>query len=160
MCLTCALIWLTSFCYFANTVTDRIASIGDIAYDSNWIDYPLNLQKFITVIVTRSQRPVYFSGLNLVPCTMETYGKVIKMIIYDAKVLGKKCHMNSNASSYLFYVKTLNICGFQNNHFHFTALQVILFLLHDFPKFIQAVVFIYHRQLKRCSIGANSTSFG
>lgn len=75
-CIISALLWPFFFCYFANSVTNTIGSIGDIAYNSNWYDFPPNVQKHIMLVIARSQDSVYFSGLGLVRCTLEVYGEV------------------------------------------------------------------------------------
>lgn len=72
----CALIWPTLMCFFATVVTNRIKSLGQTAYQSNWYDYPAELRKFIIFIVARSQEPAYFTGLNLIDCSLEVLGKV------------------------------------------------------------------------------------
>lgn len=76
VCLICALIWASIFCYFANSTTDRVAAIGEAAYDLNWFDHPVEMQKYMILIIGRSQEPAHFSGLNLIRCTLEVFGKV------------------------------------------------------------------------------------
>lgn len=81
LCIMCSLAWPSFYCYFANVVTDRISYIGDSVYDLNWYDYPPNLRKHMTLIIVRSQRKIYFNGLNLINCTLETFGKVSSFLI-------------------------------------------------------------------------------
>lgn len=68
--------WITLFCYYANSTTDRIADLSQAAYNSNWMEWSPELQKYIILIMRRSQEPVYFNGLGLIYCTLETFGKV------------------------------------------------------------------------------------
>lgn len=64
------------FCFYANTVTDKILLVGDDAFDLDWYDFPPKLQKYIILIIARSKKPVFFSGLGMIRSTLETFGKV------------------------------------------------------------------------------------
>lgn len=70
------LLWLVFFCRFGNLAADRVSGIGDAAYDLNWFDYPVGLQKYLILTIARSNRRVQFSGLQLIPCSIEMFGKV------------------------------------------------------------------------------------
>lgn len=76
VCIACSLIWPYIFCYFASLTTDRVSAIGNIAYDVNWFDFPPKLQKYLILIINRSQEQVQFTGLNLIGCSLEVFGKV------------------------------------------------------------------------------------
>lgn len=75
-CMLCALFWPIFLCHFATHTTDRVSSIGDVVYSSNWFEYPAELQKYTILTISRSQQPIYFTGLGLVNCTLEVFGKV------------------------------------------------------------------------------------
>lgn len=75
-CMMCSLIWPSIFCYFGTHITDRLLLIALIMYESKWYYYPLELQKFVILVIARSQKPAYFTGLNLIRCTLEIFGKV------------------------------------------------------------------------------------
>lgn len=68
-----ALAWPFFVCFFATRLTLRIASIGSVIYESMWYEYGLNLRKFTILIISRSHQPVYFTGFNLVRCTLESF---------------------------------------------------------------------------------------
>lgn len=76
LCIMCSMSWPFIFCYYANITTDRISYISDSVYDLNWYDYPSKQQKYMILIINRSNKSIFFSGLNLVRCTLETFGKV------------------------------------------------------------------------------------
>lgn len=76
MCLNCALFWAILICYFATQTSDRISSIGAIAYGADWFNYPAELQKYIILSIAYSQKPAKFHGFNLIGCTLETLAKV------------------------------------------------------------------------------------
>lgn len=76
LCVICALMWCSLFCYFANMASDRLSSIGNASYLANWYNYPMGWQKFIILIIARSQKPIYFDGLGFINCNLEVFGKV------------------------------------------------------------------------------------
>lgn len=79
-CVLCGLSWAAFFCHFADSVTARIASIGHILYNLNWLDYPLDIQKSIICIILRSQEPAYFTGLGMLRCTLQVFGDVSNIL--------------------------------------------------------------------------------
>lgn len=83
MLLNCSIFWAVLVCYFATKTTDRITSIGDVAYGSNWFDYPAKLQEYFVLCIAHSQRPATFHGCNLIHCTLETLAKVRWKIIMN-----------------------------------------------------------------------------
>lgn len=68
--------WPAIFCIYANFATDQVSAIGDVAYDLKWYNCPLKMQKFIILIIARSQYPAKFTGLGLCDCSLEIFGKV------------------------------------------------------------------------------------
>lgn len=77
----CTLIWASIFCYFANWASDRVEENGDTVYDLNWRDYPVDMQKYVVLMLARSQERIEFNGLGLAKCTLESFGKVCNIIL-------------------------------------------------------------------------------
>lgn len=88
LCLVCSLMWSFLFCYFANLATDHVSAIGDVAYCLNWFDHPVEMQKYLILIVARSHDRIYFTGLDLIPCTIEVFGKVTKNVDIESYEYG------------------------------------------------------------------------
>lgn len=76
MCVFCALMWCLLYCYFGNMASDRLSSIGNVVFATDWYNYPVNWQQIIVLITLRSRVPVYFKGLNVITCTLDVFGKV------------------------------------------------------------------------------------
>lgn len=77
-----SMVWPSLFSYYATFVTNRIASVGYAAYDSNWFEYPLELQKYFVLIIARSKQSSYFMGFGLIQCTLEVFGQVRFLLEY------------------------------------------------------------------------------
>lgn len=81
VCITASLMWPYLYCYYATFACDRVASIGDTVYNSNWYKQSVEMQRRNILIIAYSQQPVHFTGFNLFPCTLEIFGHVsIKFI--------------------------------------------------------------------------------
>lgn len=63
-------------CYFITMITTETAAIGDIAYDSTWYHLPCSEQAIVQMIIRRAQRPCELKGLDVIVCSLETFGKV------------------------------------------------------------------------------------
>lgn len=117
LCLSTSMFWPYLFAFYATYITNRITFIGYSVYSTNWYDYPLDLQKYLILIIIRSQESVNFHGLNLIYCTMEVFGKVgVENIIIFSLFL------RIISSDFVL------------------ALQNILLVLHYFPKFISTLI--------------------
>lgn len=76
MCLMCSLLWPYLFCHYGTIITNELSSIGDILYTSNWYNYSAVYRHHITLIIVCSQKPIAFTGLGLITCSLESFGKV------------------------------------------------------------------------------------
>lgn len=91
-----SLLWPYMFCNFANSVTERMLLLGDVAFGSDWYTYPPKLQKYIVLIIARSNKPVFFSGLGLIRATLETFGKVRCLKCAMPLIYSKQCFKFGN----------------------------------------------------------------
>lgn len=80
ICIICSLMWPYLFCYYASHTTDRILTIDNVAYDLNWYDCPLEVQKNLMFLIARSHQPIRFRGFKLIPCTLEGFGRVKEIL--------------------------------------------------------------------------------
>lgn len=49
---------------------------GDISYEAQWIKMPIELQKFVQIVIADAQRPLKFTGLNLVDLNLTAFTTV------------------------------------------------------------------------------------
>lgn len=110
LCIGSSLLWPFLFCYFATRTTERIARIAGMTFSSNWFDYPTGVQKYVVLIIARSQVPSQFTGLGLFDCTLAVFGKVQ--------------FFGWNSKFFLGFIK--------RSIFSFAVYTIIVFLLHGF----------------------------
>lgn len=71
---------------------DCMANIQNVIYNLNWYESPMELQKNSILIMAQSQRKFYFTGFNLMRCTLFNFQRVIflSLLRYFSKLcLGK-----------------------------------------------------------------------
>lgn len=74
------------YCYVGSLTTEQFSRYATIPYESDWLMMPLQLQKFLLIIVAEARRPVEFSGLGLFSLNLMAFGKVwyeFKLYICD-----------------------------------------------------------------------------
>lgn len=67
--------------YFITTLTTNGHLIGDIAYDSLWYQLPHDEQFIVQMIIRRAQTPFTLIGLGVFTCSLETFLRVIFLIL-------------------------------------------------------------------------------
>lgn len=80
VCLIGSLIWPFLYCYFATFASDRVAALSQTVFNTNWFDWPPEIQKYFILVIARSQKQFEFTGLGLLGCSLEVLGKVRALI--------------------------------------------------------------------------------
>lgn len=68
------------YCYYGNRSTNDYAQMSHILYESNWNELPVELQKFVKMMIANAQRPLFYHGFHLVILNLETYLKVNEIV--------------------------------------------------------------------------------
>lgn len=61
------LFWPLWICRSATLTSNAVSSIDNMIYNSNWINFPIHLQKFGILIVQKTRKPKFFHGFKIVP---------------------------------------------------------------------------------------------
>lgn len=64
------------YCHFGNRTTSDYSQMTHILFESNWIEQPVELQRFIKMMIANAQRPLFYHGSRIVNLNLETYLKV------------------------------------------------------------------------------------
>lgn len=64
------------YCYAGSLTTSQFLRYGNISYESDWVEMPIELRKFIQILIADAQRPLIFRGLNLVDLNLAAFTKV------------------------------------------------------------------------------------
>lgn len=75
------------FCYFGLVTAKSFEMTGERLYECNWYDLPIELKRYFIMMIGNAQRPMYYSGHNLVILNMETPLKVWTLLIFQKKMI-------------------------------------------------------------------------
>lgn len=67
------------YSYYGDVVNSECVSIGDIAYTALWYNYAIEHQKYVILIIARSQKPHYFNAFYMFPCSLANFAKVCSL---------------------------------------------------------------------------------
>lgn len=68
-------------CLFGNILTSNLALVADMAYDSQWYNYPIRIQMYLAFMIRSAQAPFWISAFGIMPCTLENFAAVINSAI-------------------------------------------------------------------------------
>lgn len=90
------------YCYFATLTSDNLIEISDfIYYNTDWYTYNKNFAKYSILIMAKSQRTFYFTGLKIIRCNLQSFTKVDAMI--------KKIPFITHKTKFCFHFNSLQI---------------------------------------------------
>lgn len=65
-----------ALCYLGDMATSKCATTNEDVYHTNWYKYPVKMQKFIILIMMRSQKQFVFKGFSLLQCSLPAFKEV------------------------------------------------------------------------------------
>ncbi|KAJ3663588.1 hypothetical protein Zmor_007835 [Zophobas morio] len=72
------LVEIFMFCWFANEVTLKSEGVAYAAFESEWVNFSPDVKKEIIFFVTRCQRPLKISAMNIFYLSLETFMKILR----------------------------------------------------------------------------------
>lgn len=66
-------------CYLGASTTESFLRYADITYESMWYRFPVNLQKYLQLIIEDTQRPRAFDGFGFIQLNLMSFSKVRKV---------------------------------------------------------------------------------
>lgn len=70
------------YCYFGGRATIDIVSYANILFESSWYKLPIELQKFIIVMIANGQAPIHYHGFGIAHLNLGTFLGVIFKLYY------------------------------------------------------------------------------
>lgn len=63
-------------CYFGEIVTEAFAKLHFSIYERSWYLYPLDLRRYMVLMILATETPIYFNGFGPLQCSCEAFKKV------------------------------------------------------------------------------------
>lgn len=67
---------LLLYCFFGKAATESHQEIADCLFESNWLDMPIELQKYLILMIANIQKPLYYHGFGVANLDLETFKRV------------------------------------------------------------------------------------
>lgn len=64
------------YCFFGKLATDSYGEMATCLFESNWQVLPIDLRKYLILMIGNAQRPLYYHGFKIAVLNLETFLKV------------------------------------------------------------------------------------
>lgn len=106
---------LLLYCYFGKMATESFEKMSDCVYELNWQVLPINLQKYILIMIINMQKSLYYHGFEVAVLNLNTYLRVSRKKIISNDKLGITfygvslffCQLIKTVLSYYLIFKTI-----------------------------------------------------
>lgn len=71
-----SLSYLFLYCYFGKLATESFQKMTDCMFESNWQELPINLQKYLILMIANMQRPLHYHGSRIAVLNLVSFTKV------------------------------------------------------------------------------------
>lgn len=75
------------YCFFGKLATDSYLRIGDLVYESNWQDIPVELQKYLILMIVNMQKSLKYHGFGIAVLDLITFTSVRQTICHSEKLV-------------------------------------------------------------------------
>lgn len=72
-----ATVSLFVYCFFGKLASKSYEDMAVCIFEANWQQLPLDLQKYLILIIGNMQRPMFYHGFGVAVLNLETFCKVI-----------------------------------------------------------------------------------
>lgn len=79
------------FCVIGSYTTNNFAGFADASYESLWHKFPVDLQKYLQMIIADGQRPMVFQGLGIVDLNLMAFTQVAMRVLNEKRVIAWYC---------------------------------------------------------------------
>lgn len=76
---------LLIYCYLGKVATESFAKMSDCVYNMKWYELPVNLQKYVILMIMYMQKPLYYHGHGVIYVNLETFTKVNNNVKFSKK---------------------------------------------------------------------------
>lgn len=69
------------YCFFGKMATESFAKICDRVFEMNWQKLPLKSQKYVILMITNMQIPLYYHGFEVAVMDLNTFVRVRNALV-------------------------------------------------------------------------------
>lgn len=64
------------YCYYGEMATTSFENLADALYESNWQNFPPQLQKYFVLMIGNAQIPLFYHGFHVSILSLNTFAQV------------------------------------------------------------------------------------
>lgn len=64
------------YCFFGKLASESYAKMSDSLFETNWQSLPIDLQKYVVIMIGNGQRPLHYHGFGVAVLNLEIFCKV------------------------------------------------------------------------------------
>lgn len=68
--------YLEIHCYFGEMTTQSFLKFSNCLYELQWYNLPIQLGKYLLIILPNMQRSLFYDGFGMFPLTLQTFAPV------------------------------------------------------------------------------------
>lgn len=99
------------YCYYGGRTTQQFMDMADTVFESKWNHLPINLQKFIFLMIINAQKSIFYHGFYVVDLKLTTFTRVSlfpwNLRIFHANVFMDRniCRHSKRSSAFIWCSK-------------------------------------------------------
>lgn len=66
------------YCFSGKLASESYERMAECVYECNWPDLPIKQQKYFILMISNTQKPLYYHGFGMIILNLETFSKVKK----------------------------------------------------------------------------------
>lgn len=108
----CGILNLFVYCFFGVMATQSYEDMADCLYDSKWQELPIDLQKYIMLMIQNMQVPMYYTGFGFAILDLHTFtsvGRVLNILKKTKELNGISFDFAANSRRFLILHVVQNI---------------------------------------------------
>lgn len=74
-------------CFFGKIASESFEKMTDYLYETNWPEYPVQLQKYFILLIANTQKPIHYVGSGIAVLNLNTFLKVYNLLKKNRKIL-------------------------------------------------------------------------
>lgn len=83
------------YCFVGSFTTENFWRYADASYETLWYKFPVNLQKYLRMIIANAHRPRIFNGLGIINLSLMSFMMVHMLYLYNVQAVAVTCRLKT-----------------------------------------------------------------
>lgn len=87
---------LFPYCYFGQLAAESFRKMSDCVFELKWHEFPIDLQKYIVLMIANMQKPIYYHGFQVTVMDLNTFLGVSCTLLFKFNTYNDKFMVEKN----------------------------------------------------------------